>query len=909
MLYPNRVRTHLSYLRSNIKSYSSTPCVIADYDAMGAVVQGLGFVGREVDGTLRIPRNEKGYVNICNPSSKIDLENEVVITTKPNTPATYFGVFKYIDGGNPKTKAFLENQLPLIPFNEALYEKEEDFDSYKLLTSIQSFPIRRGRHILTPEEYKSKFGMYEGALNNLERLFAQDLRWKPTSRKSMIADDSPEYRIKLSNICVKSLIEKGLSKNKKYVYRLQRELAVINEARYNNYFLMAQTIVNKARERGVMVGPGRGSAAGSLVVYLLGITKIDPIQFDLIFERFLNPHRVSPPDIDIDFQDTRRQEVIDIIKELFGDNSVSLIPTFQVLKAKSAFNETAKYICSQNEEYDDQTLKSLLAIEFPKEESIESLLNNKAFLQDKPPMTREVLLKAQQIEGLYRHSSMHPSGVVVSPKGSCVWDFAPISKKETGELITHFDCSDTESFSGLLKVDVLGLKALSIVEDIILRTKDKKSKCPESTLTQKVTMQGVFQYESPGMSKVIYEIRPSTVTGLANISALYRPGPMQWIPIYTQKLLGQPVTTNPVYEAVLNICDKSVEIYNVLKSTQFIPIYQEQIIHIITNFAGFSAAEADVLRKAIGKKQPEVLRDAEVKFVTKSVENGKSESIAKTVFNQVILPFQGYGFNKSHAIAYAALSMKMIKLKKAYPFDFIASCISFQKSAKEMLRFFLDAISYGGIVLPPLRSKSGLHCTVYGNCIYMGLLSIVGLGNGSKDALEFLVKNKHRSYQDIINDITDDPSIPLRASDFYTLFVSGYFDEEENNAYYKSNVNNVFEAIATYRSKLKRNQQTVRDINVDTIPPDDDSLNRLSKLSVLGFEPDVFKSLYKMKKSKMRIGYTEAVSRGAHCVYPLSYINPKRVRISITNKELVAKQIKQYGFSIINLQTCSVQDI
>ncbi|WDM29116.1 DNA polymerase III subunit alpha [Paenibacillus mucilaginosus] len=492
--------------------------------------------------------------------------------------------------------------------------------------------------------------------------------------------------------------------------RLDYELGVIERMGYSDYFLIVWDFIRFAHEEGIVTGPGRGSSAGSLVAYVLKITDVDPIRYNLLFERFLNPERVSMPDIDIDFSDLRRDEVIDYVVRKYGRDRVAQIITFGTMAAKAAVRDVGRAL---NLPYNDVDKAAKLIpgqLGMTLEAALRSSPELKA-LADRQPKTAELLEMAMKVEGMPRHASTHAAGVIISREP--LTQYVPLQEGTEQTALTQYPMEHLESI-GLLKMDFLGLRTLSIIERSLEwirertgRTIDWKGVSMEDPLTYEMLGRGdttgVFQLESPGMRRVLRELRPSGFEDIISVLALYRPGPMEFIPQYIRCKHGQQEVEypHPVLEGIL-------------KDTYGIIVYQEQIMQIASLMAGFSLGEADLLRRAVSKKKREVLDEERAHFVEGSRGQGYTEAEANRVYDMIVR-FADYGFPRAHATAYGVLAFQTAYLKAHYPVDFMASMLAAVTGSHHKVAEYSDDCRKMGIaVLGPDVNESGVLFTPVG---------------------------------------------------------------------------------------------------------------------------------------------------------------------------------------------------
>jgi DNA polymerase-3 subunit alpha len=510
------------------------------------------------------------------------------------------------------------------------------------------------------------------------------------------------------------LTQKGLEKKygdaitQEHLDRMEYELSIIEKMGFPSYFLIVQDFVNWAKDQGIVVGPGRGSAAGSFVSYLVGITNIDPIQYDLLFERFLNPERISMPDVDMDFADDRRDEVLDYVRKKYGDDHVAQIITFGTMAARAAIRDAGRAL-DYPYDYCDKTAKMI-----PMFSTIAQALEdvpefNSFYNSDKD--AKKLIDSAKNLEGVCRHASMHACGVVITKEP--VTYYSPLQKitgKDKGDgVVTQYSSSTKSSYVekiGLLKMDFLGLKNLTIIQNainIIEKTQGIKidiDKIPLDDekaykLLQDARTTGVFQLESSGMKRYLKQLKPTNLEDVIAMVALYRPGPMDWIPDFIDRKHGRKRIEyiHPKLEPILN-------------KTYGVAVYQEQVMQMAQSLAGYSLGGADMLRKAMGKKIPELIQKEKIKFIDGAVQNGVNKKDAERIF-AFIEPFAGYGFNRSHAACYALIGYQTAYLKAHYPAEFMAALMTSDQGNIERIAIEVEEAKDIGIaVLPPNINES-----------------------------------------------------------------------------------------------------------------------------------------------------------------------------------------------------------
>jgi len=584
--------------------------------------------------------------------------------------------------------------------------------------------------------------------------------------------------------------------------RLDFELATIEKTGYPGYFLIVQDFTTKAREMGVSVGPGRGSAAGSAVAYCVAITNVDPIAYDLLFERFLNPDRVSLPDIDIDFDDEGRQKVIDYVIEKYGSNQVAQIITYGTMAAKSSIRDTARVMELPLSDADrlaklipDISLGKLFS--FSEEELSSKLKNNQddiinakqlKSLASGSDLTADTINLARVLEGSVRNTGIHACGVIITPDD--ITNYVPVATaKDSNMYCTQFDNSVVED-AGLLKMDFLGLKTLTLIKDAVKNVKEKHDVDldPDSfplddeltyELFQRGDTVGIFQYESPGMQKHLRSLKPTVFADLIAMNALYRPGPIEYIPSFIKRKNGEE-------EIVYDLEDMK----EYLQETYGITVYQEQVMLLSQKLADFTKGEADVLRKAMGKKQIAVLDKMKPKFIEQASAKGHDAKKLEKIWKDWEA-FASYAFNKSHSTCYAWIAFQTAYLKAHYPAEYMASVLSNNMNDIKSVTFFMEECKrMGAPVLGPHVNESNYKFTVNNKQeIRFGMGAIKGVGEAAVAAI-VKERNENGPYQSIF-DLTK--RVDLRAVNKRTLenlALGGAFDgfQDEHRALYFAKV-------------------------------------------------------------------------------------------------------------------------
>jgi len=551
--------------------------------------------------------------------------------------------------------------------------------------------------------------------------------------------------------------------------RLNRELGTIKKVGLSGYFLIVREIINFAREQGIPVGPGRGSAVGSLVLYSLGITDVDPIRFNLIFERFLNPERISLPDIDADFGDTRRDEVIDFIKKRYGEENVTQVITFGTMQARAVVRDVGRVMGISYNEVD--RIAKLIPFHKTIDETLRDVKEFKNLIESNNKY-KELIEIAKKLEGLARHPATHAAGVVITP--TQLIEYVPLFKSpDRGEISTQYAKNSLEDI-GILKMDILGLRTLTVIDETLKQTGMRLENIPYDdamtyNLLKKGETTGVFQLESQGMQEILRNFQPECFEDLIAVIALYRPGPMA-------NLNLQKMIENKKNPSKIKYLHPLLE--PVLKETYGMILYQEQVIQIASRIAGFSFAEGDILRRAMGKKIPELMNETREKFIAGAVKNRISNGLAEKIFNKVA-PFAGYGFNKSHAAAYAVVAYQTAYLKCHKPLEFFTSLLNSEIDNTKRLSILIREIGRSKIeVLLPDINKSNYEFKIDGSNISYGLGALKNLG---KPIVDMIVKERSRgefkSFYDFLRRLKN-----LSKKSLEILVKAGAFSTFEPNA-------------------------------------------------------------------------------------------------------------------------------
>lgn len=663
-----------------------------------------------------------------------------------------------------------ETGIPLVATNDVHYLEKKDAFAHEVLLCIQtgkniddgdrmSFPTEEF-YLKSPKEMEELFSYQKDALLNTEKIAQMcNIEFEFNKLKLPKYDlpngiDSFDY---LKDLCFAGLQKRYKNPTKDVEDRLNYELSVIKQMGYVDYFLIVWDFIKFAKDNGIITGPGRGSAAGSIVAYTLGITNIDPIKYNLLFERFLNPERISMPDIDSDFCYERRQQVIDYVIEKYGKDKVAQIITFGTMAARAAIRDVGRAL---NYPYADVDVIAKM-IPFELGMTIDKALELNPELKmayEKDVKVKQLIDISRALEGLPRHASTHAAGVVISKEP--LVKYVPLQKNEES-IVTQFTMTTLEEL-GLLKMDFLGLRTLTVIQDAIDMVKKNKNILIDFenmdfddkevyNLISKGETEGVFQLESSGMKQFMIELKPKSLEDIIAGISLYRPGPMDQIPLYiTNK-------NNP---------DKIVYEHHLLKPildvTYGCMVYQEQVMQIVRDLAGYSLGRSDLVRRAMSKKKMKVMEEERKNFiygitdekgnviVPGALRKGVDEKTANKLFDEM-MEFANYAFNKSHAAAYAVIAYQTAYLKKYHPIEFMAALLNSFVDNMDKVAFYVQVCKKMGIeVLPPDVNESYSHFTVTNGKIRFGLNAVKNVGlNVTKEIVDNREKNgRYKSISD-----------------------------------------------------------------------------------------------------------------------------------------------------------------
>lgn len=761
-----------------LQDSSSFPCLQKD------------FLNKHKEGLLAISSGAEGEIQkLILQGEKQNAIDVLKLYRKWFGPHFYLGVEDHGTGKEKNINIEIEllakeENIALAAAHETYYVHPDEAESHEVLLCIKNGQKlnETDREVLPTNEYflptaelmEKRFSHLPEALEATAQI-ARECQVELSFGQQLIPEfplpegtDAYEY---LRQLCFKGAQERYEVVDDTVRNRLNYELDTIHNMKFDDYFLIVWDFMNYAHQSGMITGPGRGSAAGSLVAYVLRITDVDPIEHDLLFERFLNPERVTMPDIDIDFPDIRRDEVLQYVKDKYGDERVAQIITFGTLAAKAAIRDTARVLNLPGNLVDSVSKQipsrpgMTLALAMQESYGLQKLASGSSDVQ-------KLLEVAATLEGLPRHASTHAAGVIIS--GKPLTEYVPLQSGHDGIPLTQYSMEWLEEI-GLLKMDFLGLRNLTLLEQIchlIDKGTGKKINLSEIPFDDSATFEllgkgdttGVFQLESDGMRRVLQQLKPTEFEDIVAVNALYRPGPMQNIPDY---IAGKHKTRPVEY--------RHPHLEPILRPTYGVIVYQEQIMKIASEMAGFSLGEADLLRRAVSKKKRDVLDREREHFVAGCLGKGHDEQTANGLYD-LIVRFADYGFNRSHAAAYSVIAYQLAYLKANYPLYFMAALLSSVTGNPDKIDQYIRECAEKDItVLPPSITRSFLHFTVEGDCVRFGLLCIK---NAGYQAINHLLKmREEHHYQDLFDLCAFSPARVVNKRTLESLIFAGALDE------------------------------------------------------------------------------------------------------------------------------------
>ena len=689
-----------------------------------------------------------------------------------------------------------EINTPIVATNDIHYIEREHSVAHNILLLLSDKTGRDYRdlryqtdqiYFKSSEEMKKLFGKYKGAIDSTLEIaekvnlnldfekFHYPVFPIPENSKAKNLD---EYFELLAREGLENKIKKITSEVEE---RFKYEVEIIKSMGYSGYFLITQDFINAAKKRGVPVGPGRGSAAGSLVAYALGITNVNPLDYGLLFERFLNPERKSMPDIDVDFADDQRSVVIDYVKEKYGEQSVSQIITFNRLSSKAVIRDVARVLKIPIPTVNNIT--KWIPSKFGKVYSIEKALNEVPELKwvrdSDDPQIQDLIKYSKLLEGMNRNASKHAAGVVITP--GPVSDYVPLAVAgNNGDLVTQYNMKELDS-AGLLKMDFLGLSTLSVIRNTIKLVKENRGfeiDIENIPLDDKETYQlfakgqttAVFQFESAPMREYLKKLKPTSIKDLAAMNALYRPGPMDYIDEFIARKHGRKT---------FEYLHPSLE--PILKETYGIMVYQEQVIQIANKIAGMTLAEADILRRAMGKKDLKAMQEQKKKFIDGAVKNKIPKKVAVAIFEDID-KFANYGFNKSHAVAYSIVAYQTAYLKAHYLPEFLAANLTVEFGKPEKVTTLLEDCRRLKVkVLMPDVNRPSVSFTVKGNEIIFGMSAIKNVGVNAVKEIQRAHEDLGRDFKTIYDFCQNVDTRVVNKRALESLVLAGAMDSLEGN--------------------------------------------------------------------------------------------------------------------------------
>jgi DNA polymerase III subunit alpha len=677
-----------------------------------------------------------------------------------------------------------ELNIPLVATNQVYFLDKEDRFAHECLLAIKNGEKLQDEHRekLGSDQYylKSSAEMaeilsdYPDALENTLAIGHRckvNIELNKTYLPKFPVENRKSADQYLEDLCLEGLTKRYPTPPKIYYERLYYELDVIKKMEFSDYFLIVWDFIKYARDKGILIGPGRGSAAGSLVAYVLNITDVDPIEHKLLFERFLNPERVTMPDIDTDFPDNRRDEVIEYVAGKYGQLHVAQIVTFGTMAAKAALRDVGRVFGLNTKELEQlsRLVPSRLGIDlsaaYKESVQLQKYVNENSF-------NTRLFQTALKLEGLPRHTSTHAAGIVLSEKP--LVELVPIQSGHNQVYLTQYSMEYLEEL-GLLKMDFLGLRNLTLIDTIlnsIYRVNRKKLNLNSIPLDDQATYKllsggdttGIFQLESEGMKKVLTRLKPSHFEDIVAVNALYRPGPMENIPLFIDRKHGREPVIYP-----------HPDLKPILENTYGVIVYQEQIMQIASKMAGFTLGEADLLRRAVSKKKKEVLDMERDHFVSGALKKGYDAPLANEIYD-LIVRFANYGFNRSHAVAYSMIAYQLAYLKVHYPVCFMAGLLSSAiGNESKISQYILESKQMGIKILPPSVNTSGFYFLVEQEGIRYSLAAIRGVG--AMALKEIFRARKMKRFADLFDFCIRVSSKAVNRKTLEALVHSGSFDE------------------------------------------------------------------------------------------------------------------------------------
>ncbi|MFZ1684829.1 MAG: DNA polymerase III subunit alpha [Candidatus Zixiibacteriota bacterium] len=707
-----------------------------------------------------------------------------------------------------------ETGIPLVATNDCHYLRREDWEAHDALLCIQTDrkvdDTDRMRYnsdqiyFKSPQEMEQVFGDYKEAMENTVRIAEACNLEMELGQLKLPVFPIPRPFVEpdafLKHLCDEGLKSRYPEITKEISKRLDYELGVIKVMGYAGYFLIVKDFCDYARSQGIPVGPGRGSAAGSLVSYALKITNVDPIKFELLFERFLNPERISMPDIDIDFADRGRDKIIKYVIEKYGSDNVTQIITFGTMAARGVVRDVGRVLGFAYSEVDRIAKLIPAKLDITLEEAIQTT-PELAELVKKDQRVARLINYSKTLEGLARHCSTHAAGVVIAP--SALTNYVPLFKGSKDEVTTQYDMKMVEEI-GLLKMDFLGLRTLTVIDDAVRMIHENhpnvKIDIDNLPLDDPKVFElfargetiGIFQFESQGMTQYLKKLKPEAFTDLSVMNALYRPGPLD---ARVEVRKGQELNMIDIYierkKGTLEVSYLDPHLEKILGETYGVIVFQEQVLQIANKLAGYSLGQADLLRKAMGKKDAALMAGQKKEFLEGALAHGANEKVAGEVFDQ-IETFARYGFNKAHATCYALVAYQTAYLKRYYPREFMAALMSSEITNADRIYIMLEeARRLGVTVEPPDVNESRSDFAVVGDKIRFGLQAVKNVGEDAANAIAEARRNGSE-FKTLADLVTNVPHKYINRRSLESLISAGACDSLEGNRAQK------FEAVEAY---------------------------------------------------------------------------------------------------------------
>ena len=768
------------------------------------------IVGVDFNNNLLFAKNYNGYKNLMhlvtiNSKDELIIDNykeykdDLVLVYKEESDITklFKDKYNYNDLNIKEIRCLEEKDLETLKYLNMLRDNKTTKDDYEFNNDVCFIDDKN--------DYKDFFDKFNLELPEYELNLPDYSKYNDTKGLS-----NDEYLYNLSVNGLKKRFNNKVTNN--YKERLLYELDVIKKMGFSNYFLIVYDFILYAKKNNILVGPGRGSACGSLVSYSLGITDIDPLKYDLLFERFLNIERITMPDIDTDFPDNKRDLVIDYCRNKYGEKQVASIITFDTFGTKSSIRDMGRVmniplynidiICKLIGNSKDD-LKKI----YKENSKIKTLVDNDKNL-------KKLFKVASRIDNIPRHSSIHAAGIVMS--NNDLSDTIPLTYNNEG-YISSYEAVYLEDLK-LLKMDFLGIRNLSIIDECLSLI--GKLKFNDISLDDKVTYElfqrgdtnGIFQFESPGMQKFLRDLKPTHFKDIYNANALYRPGPSDYIPLFLERRKTGRV----------EYIDNSLK--DLLSDTEGIIVYQEQIMLIASKMAGFSLGKADILRRAISKKKIELINNLKDEFINGSINNGYTEEVANKVFNDIV-KFASYGFNKSHSVAYSVVSYKMAYLKANYPKEFYVSLLNSLGSDLKVVNYIKEMKKKGIKIVKPDINLSTNNWIIKNNSVILPLNIIKGISN---ILVNKIIEDRKDNYIDIYDFFS---KTNYDKNNYVTIIESGILD---SFGYNRSSLSNSLDNLMNY-SKL------CHDLGYDyVLKPEIEEVEEYDRMTLINKEKDLY---------------------------------------------------------------------